>query len=497
MATDRRFSSLPVVVAALFGLMVGGLAPLTARADVIIYNLPGTGGRLRLVLQGKVTINPGRTVTYQHPTIKDQLYFDYDPNQLEVKKTPTPVQEYNKLRSKAAKDPDELMKAAVFALKRGLLREFHAGVDAVLEIDPNHEAAKRVQALKDEMDKALPESPEEEQEIRKIVKRGSMRISRSKHFILLHDTPEKAEKKGRKPRAEERLALLEKVYESFILLFHAQDVQLDIPRERMRVVLFNDEKDYREYATNLSPSLSKAAGFWEPDRNVSVFYDHGTREEFKILGTLEKQMKKDADEAKRNRLPGVAQIVRNANMISLLIDVARENADIEVVSHEATHQLAGNTGLLPRHVLIPSWVHEGLATYFEAPGDASWAGIGAVNDQRLEWYRALEPDREHSNIDFIVGDQIFDYARTHSGLLHGYGQAWALTHFLMENHLSEFVAYYRKLGEMPPDTTLTPELLTDVFNQTFGSDRQTLDEEWRSYMRSLQTDIDKLLDQAE
>lgn len=484
-----------IATAVLWGL--GGLVSLPTRADVIIYRLPGSGGQLRLVLQGKVTVNPGRTVTYQHPTIKDQLYFDYDPNQIEVKKTPTPGQEYNRLKSRAGKDCDELMKAAVFALKRGLLREFHAGVEAILDIDPKHEGAKRIIELKKEIDQSLPESPEEEQEIRKIVKRSSMRINRSKHFILLHDTPEKSEKKGRKSRAEERLALLEKVYESFLLLFHAQDVAIDIPRERMRVVLFNDEKDFREYATNLSPTLSKAAGFWEPDRNVSVFYDHGTREEFKILASLEKELKKSADEAKRTRSPGVAQVVRTANMISLLIDVARENADIEVVSHEATHQLAGNTGLLPRHVLIPSWVHEGLATYFEAPGDASWAGIGAVNDQRLEWYRALEPDREHSNIDFIVGDQIFDYARTHSGLLHGYGQAWALTHFLMENHLPEFIAYYRKLGEMPPDTVLTPELLTDVFNQTFGSDRQALDEEWRSYMRGLKTDIDRLLEQAE
>jgi hypothetical protein len=491
---DRIGDLRPVAVALVMALFA---CPLAARADVIFYKLPGAGGTLKLALQGKVTVNPGRTVTYQHPTIKEPLYFDLDPNTIEIKKTLTPAQEYNKLMSRAGKDPDEMMKAAVYALKRGLLREFHAGVKKVLEVNPEHETAKKVVELKAIIDKPLPESPDEEKEIRKFVKRSNMRIDRSDHFILLHDTPEKSDKKGRKPRAKARLDLLEQVYESFLLLFHAQAVELDIPRERMRVVLFSDEKDYLDFATNISPTLRKASGFWDPDRNVSVFYDHGTREEFKLLSTIEKTFKKDADEAKRNRSPGVAQIVRSANMLSMLIEVARENADIETVSHEATHQMAGNTGLLPRYVLIPSWVHEGLATYFEAPGDASWAGIGAVNDQRLEWYRALEPDREHSNIDFIVGDQIFDYARSHSGLLHGYGQAWALTHFLMENHLTEFVAYYRKLGEMPPDTHLTPELLTDLFNQTFTGDRQTLDEEWRSYMRGLKSDIDRLTEDAE
>ena len=41
----------------------------------------------------------------------------------------------------------------------------------------------------------------------------------------------------------------------------------------------------------------------------------------------------------------------------MLVEIERENSDIEVVSHETTHQMAGNTGLLPRNVLIPSWTH--------------------------------------------------------------------------------------------------------------------------------------------
>jgi hypothetical protein len=487
------------------------IAAIPARGDVLIYSLPlelltgggggggamasggqpgGGGGRtLRIALTGKVTVNPGRTVTYIHPTIKEPLYFPLE--LVEIKKVPTPQQEYNKRLTKAGKDADEILKAGVFALKRGLLREFHNAVKKALEADPAHAESKRITELKAQIDKPLPESPEEEKEIRRYLKRSSMRVARSNHFILLHDTPEKAEK-GRKNRAKARLDLLEQVYESFLLLFHAQDVEIDIPRERMRVVLFSEEKDFKEFATNLSPSLSKAAGFWEPDRNVSVFYDHATTEEYKTLDSIEKVLKQRADDAKRNRTANTRDIVQFSNTLALLIDVSRENADIEVVSHEATHQMAGNTGLFPRHVMVPSWAHEGLATYFEAPGDATWAGIGAVNKERLDWYRALEKDREHSNIDFIVGDQIFDYARSHSGLLHGYGQAWALTHFLMETHLKEFVAYYRQLGEMPPDTHLTPEILTELFDKAFGKDRRTIDEEWRSYMNGLKTDIERL-----
>ena len=184
-----------------------------------------------------------------------------------------------------------------------------------------------------------------------------------------------------------------------------------------------------------------------------------------------------------------------ADTIELLVGIERENLDIEVVSHEATHQMAGNTGLFPRDVVVPSWVHEGLATYFETPDDAAWSGIGAVNKDRLDLYRVLERDRVHSNIDFIVGDQIFDMAATIRGTLHGYGQAWALTHFLMERHFREFITFYRRIGEMPPDVLISPQVLTELFSESFGTDRRSLDSEWRAYMRTLKTDLELILEE--
>ena len=454
--------------------------------DFVMYKIPGT--RVTFALQGKVQVNPGGTVTFTHPALSQQLYFSL--KTVEIKRVQTTQQEFNRKVTSAGKDANAVYQAAVWALKKGLLKDFYSGVKKTLELNPKHEAALNIEKLKAQMDVPLPESTEQEQELRKIVKSKDMRIATSNHFILLHDTPEKKAEGRKKNRAQERLALLEKVYESFLLLFHAQEVDLDIPRERMKVVLFNDHKDYLAFATGLSPSLSSASGFWEPLRNVSVFYDHASDSQFTSLQKLQKEIKQMADIAKKNRTG--AEGIRFSNTLKLLIDVIQENADIEVVSHEATHQMAGNTGLFPRHVRIPAWVHEGLATYFEAPGDATWSGIGAVNEQRLEWYRMLERDREHSNIDFIVGDQIFEFAASHGSKLHGYGQAWALTHFLLENHLKEFVSYYRILGEMPPDIIMSPELLTELFDKVFGSDRKELDQDWRAYMRSLKTDMEKL-----
>ena len=109
-------------------------------------------------------------------------------------------------------------------------------------------------------------------------------------------------------------------------------------------------------------------------------------------------------------------------------------------------------------------------------------------------YRILESDRVHSNIGFITTDKIFDRAATLEGTLHGYGQAWALTHFLMERHFDKFIAYYRRLGEMPPDVIMNPDVLTALFNETFGENHAGLDGEWRAYMRSLKTDVELALE---
>jgi hypothetical protein len=108
----------------------------------------------------------------------------------------------------------------------------------------------------------------------------------------------------------------------------------------------------------------------------------------------------------------------------------------------------------------------------------------------------LESDREHSNIDFIVGNQIFSLAASHGAKLHGYGQAWALTHFLVERHFDKYMTFCRRLGEMPPDVPLSAELLTSIFDEAFGTDRERLDTEWRLYMRSLRTDLQMILEDA-
>ena len=56
------------------------------------------------------------------------------------------------------------------------------------------------------------------------------------------------------------------------------------------------------------------------------------------------------------------------------------------------------------------------------------------------------------------------------------------------------MTFYRRLGEMPADLVLSPELLNRLFDDVFSDQRDTMDLSWRAYMRDLKTDTEKILE---
>jgi hypothetical protein len=480
-------------------LAIAALCVSEARGDLVEYLLGGSR-TMRLHIQGKSTVHPGKTVTVTTKKY-EPLHFSLD--DVKIHAAPTLEAQFGKRLNQAKSDANLVLGAAQWALRHGMLTEFYAAVDKALELDPKHVEAKRIKALKAEMEKDLGDSSKQQNELTKFVNRPQMKFEISKHFVLMYDTPDKAEK-GRKPHHKERIDLLEKVYDSFLLTFFSRGVPLEIPKEKLKVVLFNQHQDYLDFSVRLDPFLINAAGFYTHEPNTSFFFVQGTNAIYEAITKTQKQVRKIADDLKKKKDPGLAikvgnavlagkDIIRFSKTLDVLLDIAKDGQDVSVVSHECTHQLAANTGLFPRHLHVPRWVHEGLAAYFESPSDGAWSGIGAVNEERIMFYRALEPDRQHSSIDFIVGDQIFDYAGSIGSILHGYGQAWALTHFLIEKHLDQFIRYYKEMGEMPSDVRLNPQLLNTLFERVFP-DKVALDLEWRGYMRGLKTDIELILE---
>ena len=254
-------------------------------------------------------------------------------------------------------------------------------------------------------------------------------------------------------------------------------------------MLFDDHADYLNFVRMLSPSLKMASGFYAPEENIAIFYRQRTDEAYEGANELLKVLEQLRGEMRKTRVAGAGEVIRMVKTMELLVDIEGENQEIEVVTHEATHQLAANSGLLDRKAFQVRWAHEGLASYFESPKEATWAGIGAVNEQRLGYYRILSLDPEHSSLEFVVTDGVFDQAGSHFSVLAAYGQAWALTHFLMDQHLGELIQFYRKMAvdnfETERDDAWREQTLA-TFKECFG-DIEKLELEWRRYMRDLKT----------
>ena len=320
-------------------------------------------------------------------------------------------------------------------------------------------------------------------------KLSKMKVAVSAHYVLLHDTSDVRLGRKKQTRAEARLQLLETVYEAFFMKFAFNGVVLESPTEHLKVLLFAEESTFLRYSTILDPQLAFAAGFWSPKDNISVFYDQGTTKSMKLMIDIAEDLKR-----KKNQFRGTSispEMTHLSNSFELLVKIAREEADIEVVSHEATHQLAGNSGIMSRDKIGSRWAHEGLASYFETPAGAVWGGIGSVNQTRLEDYRTIARDQSRSRLEEMVSDGLFYKAKSQNQAVEVYGQAWALTYFLMEKRFDKLMDYYAKCAKFDDD--VSPQARVTAFSDVFGDIRQ-LEREFNLHMQTLRSDLERLKD---
>lgn len=468
------------------------VVPANIRGDLVVVRL----GDALIPMEGKVSDPKARIITVTHEKfrkgsdgrdLKLNLYFRNNSELLSIEEmiiVPSRKQQYQKQLNEAQKGGTEKrLELAAWAIKGGMVQEFYNAIDLVLQADPDNAQAKQIVALKAKAAEPINDSSTEQKYLTDMLPPG-MKFKTSAHYIIAYDTPD--------GKAQERLDLLERVYETFLMFFGFKGRLLEPPPQRLMVALFNDHKQYLDFSVRLDPELKSAAGYWSPESNVAVFFAQGTYPVFKKLKEASDEMEKAKKEAERVGNLNRGDLVRLADTLKLLTLVAIENEDLEVVTHEATHQIAGNSGLFPRRIRIPKFAQEGLAAFFESPNDATWAGVGAINKTRIEWYRALEKDRVHSDIDFVVSDQIYSRAASHGAILHAYGQAWAITHFLMDKHFSELQDFWRNLARLPADMVVSEDDLVRCFDAAFGKERTRLDLEWRRHMDSLKTDMDKL-----
>ena len=139
-------------------------------------------------------------------------------------------------------------------------------------------------------------------------------------------------------------AVFERLRSGFATYFRRDGLELTSPPRPLVVVIFADRRRYLEHA---EPTLGTASpnviGYYNLMSNRVTTYD--------LTGS----------DLLRGRMGGrqsVGQAIASSPAAAALV---------ATLVHEATHQLAFNTGLHQRLAPIPVWLSEGVAMYFETP----------------------------------------------------------------------------------------------------------------------------------
>lgn len=277
------------------------------------------------------------------------------------------------------------------------------------------------------------------------------RVHQTAHYVFCYNTSE--------AYAEWLAALYERLYRGFLNYWEKKGLDLEEPKLPLAVIVFDRQGPYLEYAQrDFGSDPGTIIGYYHMLSNAVVMYD--------LTGT------QDGGQRPRTR----AEVNR-------MLSQPAAAAMVATIVHEATHQLACNTGLQARFSDTPFWVSEGLAIYFEAPdlkSRSGWRGIGNVNWVRLNQMRTYLSTRPANSLVTLLQDD----TRFHEAgeILNAYAEAWALNHYLLTRHEDKYLAYLRDQMEKKPLVEGTPASRLEEFKRHFGEDLSELDEDFIRYV---------------
>jgi len=250
--------------------------------------------------------------------------------------------------------------------------------------------------------------------------------------------------------------LFERLYTAFHMHWKQRGVELAEPEFPLVAILFRDERQFATFAArDAGPGLASPKGYFSIPTNRIVLYDLTASEG--AAGTA-------------------AEIERRLEAVPF---------NVATVIHEATHQIAFNSGLHTRFADNPLWFTEGMAMYFETPDfrtGTNWRSAGALNRMRLRQFRDYVSRRRKpdSLMTLLQSDTRFTDAETAAD---AYAESWALTYYLIKTRGKDYVTYLQRLAAKSRLVWNTPDERLDEFRDVFGQDLSALDAEFLRYMQ--------------
>jgi len=276
------------------------------------------------------------------------------------------------------------------------------------------------------------------------------------HYVIAYDTT--------KAYAQWCGGLLERLSAAFVNHWTKLGIKLHNPEFPLVVIIFSKQETYAEFSkAELQGDARQIVAFYSLAANRVTLYD--------LSG------------AEALRRPGDQR--GSPAQINAILSQPAAQPMVSTLVHEATHQIAYNSGLHQRFADIPLWVSEGIAVYFESPDLGSskgWRTIGAVHQARLQQFQTYLPTRPRESLLTLTTDNKRFLQPTQA--LDAYAEAWAFNHFLLKQKPKEYAAYLQELAKKEPYLWDEPEVHLKEFKAAFG-DSMELNAEFLKYVKKL------------
>ncbi len=260
-------------------------------------------------------------------------------------------------------------------------------------------------------------------------------------------------------------ALFERLHKGFTNFWTRKGFKLRESEFPLVAIIFNTRESYLQYSqAELGKSAESIVGYYSLRTNRITMYDLTGIESLRGAG---------------DRRGSQAQI-------NLVLSTPDAEQVVATVIHEATHQIAFNSGLQTRFADIPLWVSEGIAVYFESPdlqNSKGWRTIGALNTSRLDRFRDYLSRRPQGSLTSLVSDD--HRMRDARSALDAYAEAWALNYYLIHHHAKQYLAYLQILSEKKQLVWDNPQERLKDFQTAFGESPNQLDADFLRQMQKV------------
>ena len=251
-------------------------------------------------------------------------------------------------------------------------------------------------------------------------------------------------------------SLFERLHDAFHADWKTAGLELHEAEFPLPAIVLKDRTEFAEFATKHDrPDAAQAPGYFSEPTNRVILFD--------LTAGPKAVPAKTAGDIRRK--------------------VEASPFNVATMIHEATHQIAFNSGMHTRYADNPRWLTEGMAMFFEVPdldSRVGWKTIGRVNAPRLKDYReiARSPRELLSLTELIRSDESFLKAEQSRA---AYSESWALTFFLLKTRREDAVVYLKSVQRKPRLIADSADDRVREFQAAFG-ELDSVERDWKKWM---------------